>query len=672
MLLKALYDLALERRLLDTEHLERRSVHILVPLTSEGALAAEGVIPLTAADEKGKTGLGKRLVMTRFPGENNGGKAYFLAESCAYILGIETPSGRGLALPGERESLSDRSFDQLRSYFHFWDQIKTARESTGLSELDALVRFKQRYLGENSGRVIHRLPFVELRELEKKRKGDALEVCARSVTGEWIPLKGLIITFQVDGNLVFSGEPEAPLTQYWKKTYRYHAYASERSQNQSEPIPRGLCLVTGRTDTFPAGSHKPKIKRVPGVSPGGGYLIAVDGTAFYSYGRTGNSNSPVSEEAAAAYALGLQSLLDNENHSLKIGPTVVCFWARQDERQADFIGSMLRKADPKAVADFLKSPWAGVDRELAGKDRFYSVTLSGNAGRIVVRHWMQITVAQARENLREWFSDLEIVSLWPQVTDTEKRKAKSADSSGGTNEKEGRNPLAVQGLALATVRESKSKDLRNEVVAQLYRAALEGTAPSVLLLKAILHEFKVALVTDSSAKPRFPFSPSRFALLRLVLNRNRKESDAVIEPQVFETHDAAYNCGRLLAVLAAAQDQAHQFALEGPGIAERYFGTASASPALVFPLLLRLNRHHLAKISIGSALYMERRIQNIIAHFTSAASGQPPEFPRHLSLQAQGRFAIGFYQEKAAADAQRRRDRQDPQDQSATTEEVSK
>ena len=233
MLLKALYDLALERRLLDTEHLERRSVHILVPLTSEGALAAEGVIPLTAADEKGKTGLGKRLVMTRFPGENNGGKAYFLAESCAYVLGIETPSGRGLALPGERESLSDRSFDQLRSYFHFWDQIKTARESTGLSELDALVRFKQRYFGENSGRVIHRLPFVELRELEKKRKGDALEVCARSVTGEWIPLKGLIITFQVDGNLVFSGEPEAPLTQYWKKTYRYHADASERSQNRA-------------------------------------------------------------------------------------------------------------------------------------------------------------------------------------------------------------------------------------------------------------------------------------------------------------------------------------------------------------------------------------------------------------------------------------------------------
>ena len=59
-------------------------------------------------------------------------------------------------------------------------------------------------------------------------------------------------------------------------------------------------------------------------------------------------------------------------------------------------------------------PMGGMDRELAGKDRFYSVTLSGNAGRIVVRHWMQITVAQARENLREWFSDLEIVSLSPK------------------------------------------------------------------------------------------------------------------------------------------------------------------------------------------------------------------------------------------------------------------
>jgi CRISPR-associated protein Csd1 len=164
-------------------------------------------------------------------------------------------------------------------------------------------------------------------------------------------------------------------------------------------------------------------------------------------------------------------------------------------------------------------------------------------------------------------------------------------------------------------------------------------------------------------------------LLRLVLNRKRKESEAVIEPQVFETNDPAYNCGRLLAVLAAAQERAHQFSLEGPGVAERYFGAASASPTLVFPLLLRLNRHHLEKISkSGGALYIERRIQNIMAHFMSEAPGEPPEFPRHLNLQAQGRFAIGFYQEKAAAAAaaQRSAARQEPQNQPEQPEEVSK
>lgn len=132
----------------------------------------------------------------------------------------------------------------------------------------------------------------------------------------------------------------------------------------------------------------------------------------------------------------------------------------------------------------------------------------------------------------------------------------------------------------------------------------------------------------------------------------------MIEPRVFETDDQAYNCGRLLSVLSEIQTKAHDFKLEGPGVAERYFGTASVSPSSVFPLLLRLNRHHLDKIGKSERFASHRKpledtVQDIICKFRPVGTCQPPQFPRTLDLQAQGRFAIGFYQQ--AADSANRR-----------------
>jgi CRISPR-associated protein Csd1 len=207
---------------------------------------------------------------------------------------------------------------------------------------------------------------------------------------------------------------------------------------------------------------------------------------------------------------------------------------------------------------------------------------------------------------------------------------------------------------MTTVRDQK--ELRPETLTQLYRAALEGTAPSLALLKPILNRLQVDLVRNGS---KALFGVSRFALLRLILNRNRKEGAPMIQPQVFETDDPAYNCGRLLAVLAEAQQKAHDYKLEGAGVAERYFGTACAAPASVFPLLIRLNRHHLNAISKsdryhGHERFLEESIQNILALFHPAEGKQPPVFPRVLNLQAQGRFALGFYQQQAADDAARR------------------
>ena len=127
----------------------------------------------------------------------------------------------------------------------------------------------------------------------------------------------------------------------------------------------------------------------------------------------------------------------------------------------------------------------------------------------------------------------------------------------------------------------------------------------------------------------------------------------MIEPKVFDTPDPAYNCGRLLAIFDDLQTQAHDYKLEGAGVVERYYGSASSAPNSAFGILWRLHQHHLKKISRNgdkgkkAADAVKQRIAAIASLFPQPGVNQPPQFPRTFSLQEQGRFALGFYQQMA-------------------------
>ena len=121
--------------------------------------------------------------------------------------------------------------------------------------------------------------------------------------------------------------------------------------------------------------------------------------------------------------------------------------------------------------------------------------------------------------------------------------------------------------------------------------------------------------------------------------------------ELADTPDSAYNLGRLLAVFESLQDKYHNYEKKGPGVVERYYAAASSAPASAFPILCRLARHHLSKVrreDEKEAYWIEKRITEIMSKFQSASLGEPPVFPRVLTLEAQGRFALGFYQQKAS------------------------
>lgn len=112
------------------------------------------------------------------------------------------------------------------------------------------------------------------------------------------------------------------------------------------------------------------------------------------------------------------------------------------------------------------------------------------------------------------------------------------------------------------------------------------------------------------------------------------------------SHDnTGYQLGRLFAVYEMAQRAA--LGNVNATIRDRYFGAASATPAGVFPLIVRGGQNHLAKVrkdKPGWANLIERELEEINGHFKPGPGGI---WPRSLRLTDQGEFAIGYYHQRA-------------------------
>lgn len=646
MLLKLLYDFAHSRNLLNDLAFTPKAIRWIIPLDSTGRLIGLGAQESTGDKNRGKEYSSPQTSQSK----TAGGIAEFLADNLTGIFGLDTAPDENNDNEKKRRERDANNADKCAD---FWRQIQQAFDDTQLPALNALLQFHE-HAKETP-------PFLRWGVSQEPKPDEKSNWWLTTASGRETKIGSDNFTFQVDGGLLLNDE--TTLRPYWREIYQKEIEATTTKAK------RGICLITGRSDVSIAATHTPKIQGVPKTHPSGAAIVSFDKPAFTSYGFDQSHNAPVSITAVAAYCNALKFLLSQEDHNLRIGQTSVCFWARETREASSFFARMLNRPDPASVAAFLKAPWAGIDREQAKHDQFYSVTLSAygkKAGRITVRHWMQTTLEAAREHLRQWFGDLEIVTYGnPSAQPNHKPKAKVGDDEADSE----MPPLALKRLACTTVHDAK--DLQSETLNQLYRASLEGTAPSLMLLKPVLNRLdadlcrfgagiletpisgKAMRAIRDSKTPIPPPGQSRMALLRMILNRNIKEGEPMIEPEVFETTDPAYNCGRLLAIFDDLQMQAHDYKLEGAGVVERYYGSASSAPNSAFGILWRLHQHHMRKISRNgdtgkrAAEAIKRRIGDIAALFPQPAPNLPPQFPRTFSLQEQGRFALGFYQQMA-------------------------
>ena len=426
-------------------------------------------------------------------------------------------------------------------------------------------------------------------------------------------LIGLSPTYPVDSEIWHD---------WWRQFRRDLSPSSSGDRERKEAGGQGLalCLATGEL-VEPVLTH-PKIaglSDVGGLSMGD-VLASYKQDAFCSYGLVQSANATVSEAAASGYRAALNHLIQHNGH--RLAATKIVFWYKRDvPPEDDLLAMLLGPGQDEGVAEqrarkLLASIETGERADLLD-NYYYALTLSGASGRVMVHDWMEGQFAELVRNVKRWFEDLEIVRT---------------DGDGPAL------PPRLHTLLASLVRELNEKT-RKEVGAietGLWRAALQRTTrlPGAAMAKAL------ARLRVDVLDPKRPLSPARMGLLKAFLIRWQEEGDRCMEPYLNENHpEPAYHCGRLMAMLAALQYRA--LGDVGAGVVQRYYASASTTPALVLGRLMRTAQFHLDKLDRGLARWHEGRIADVWGSIRT-------DVPTTLDLEHQSLFALGYYQQIAA------------------------
>ncbi|HQX17054.1 MAG TPA: type I-C CRISPR-associated protein Cas8c/Csd1 [Anaerolineales bacterium] len=408
------------------------------------------------------------------------------------------------------------------------------------------------------------------------------------------------------------------------------------------------CLVTG--ETAPLARLHPSLKGIRDANPTGATLVGFNARAYESYNREQGLNSPVSEKAAFAYTTALNYLLSstNENRKFTIGDTTVVYWAESEKKEyaKAFMGmcepeivevetpieeeeakpARNKKAEKKLkkVAEKVRRVQAlDVKKLLDGLDenpRFYILGLAPNAARVSVRFFHSDPFDKIIEKIMKHYKDLEIVKEFEDQ----------------------HTYITIQDILKETMSKKASDPEASPLMAgSVFRAILDNTPYPAALYNAVINRIRAD--QDDPKKFIKKINYERAAIIKAYLLRKYRNQPQhpIQEVLVMSLNEQstvpAYVLGRLFAVLEKVQQEA--VGDVNASIKDRYFTSACASPASVFPILLRLSQHHISKVG---AYYHDKRIEKIL----NLLDIEKNPIPSHLTLDEQGVFVLGYYHER--------------------------
>ncbi|MDD4431636.1 MAG: type I-C CRISPR-associated protein Cas8c/Csd1 [Bacteroidales bacterium] len=447
------------------------------------------------------------------------------------------------------------------------------------------------------------LSFYENGESQKAIQSPMIEECLKTLSCN--------MTFRLVGDVPVPCRDS--VQKYVTDKLSHESHRSIDNDRDKQII--GTCIVTGMTGP---------IIRIHGATPinkDAKSLVGIQKNSGYdSYGKEQGYNAPMLASTEFAYVTALNTLLKSPKQRMQLGNMTVVFWSERRSLLEEEILSLFSepsKDNPDAEAEQVKALFRSIgDGSYAENDsdnRFYLLGLSPNAARISVRLWQIGTVGEFSSRIKEFLEDFTIVkppnepeyySLWRILVN-----------------------IAVQ---------DKSENIPPNIAGEFMRSILSGIPYPATMLQAGLRRIR--------SDTEYRVKPVRAALIKAYLNRyyrfhpNNKYKEVNMSLDINQP-SVGYQTGRLFATLEKIQEEAN------PGInatiRERYYGAACTTPAVVYPNLLRLKNHHLAKIdNKAKVIYFEKLLGAIINELS--------DFPAHLNLHEQGLFAIGYYHQRQA------------------------
>ena len=358
------------------------------------------------------------------------------------------------------------------------------------------------------------------------------------------------------------------------------------------------------------------LKGVAGAQSSGAALVSFNAPAFCSYGKEQSLNAPVGKYAAFAYTAALNHLLADRDNVHRIGDTTVVCWAEGAEPQYSMFAGLsifggdepeeLSTDDLRAALNNLAQGLPCEELKLDPKRPFYILGLAPNAARLSVRFFYRDSFGALMRNVNEHHSRMEIVGKFYPIT-----------------------PLWA--LLRETVNLNTTDKAPSPVMAgAVARAIFTGTNYPASLLEAVMLRIRAER----------EITPGRAAILKAyyLKNTNPNCPKEVLTVGLNENStNIPYTLGRLFAVYEAVQESAN------PGInatiKDKYFNSAAATPAMIFPILDNLCQKHLRKLDTGLRISYNRQIGQL-----KAVMGESN--PSRLTLPEQGSFYLGYYHQK--------------------------
>ena len=388
-------------------------------------------------------------------------------------------------------------------------------------------------------------------------------------------------------------------------------YAKNESENE-------ICLVTGKH--LPIAKLHPAIKGVRGGQATGTSLVSFNAPAFESFDKKQGMNSPVSEYAAFAYTTALNYLLYESDYVNYFGDTTVVCWTEDDNEGcqdifADLFGNS-EELKQKDLWNVIKKLSMGQSVEwnsipINPEVKFYILGLSPNASRLSVRFFLVNSFGSFMKNVVEHEENMRIVI--PEFLQS--------------------THFPVWKVLRETVNQnSKNKSAKPQLTGNYIYSILTGYKYPATLYDNIM--IRINAERDVNAERE----AIRAAVIKAFLTRNYPEYKEVLTVSINnDTNNQAYNLGRLFSILEEIQSVANPTI--NSTIKDRYFTSASSTPAAIFPFLLDLAQKHFKKIRTenqGFCIAKQKEITEILSRFEES-------FPVRMTMQEKGAFQIGYY-----------------------------